>query len=213
MIETGSQGSKVGIIIRYTKNISDIEFIEAEYMKEKEKYKNYFMPKKEAPIREKEKIINKIVELNEKKNFNYYILKTPIQILDDLGLSDYLKEKIEFIDFPGYGSLENSFIKEEIKKLLEKQQAFIFVQDGTEFDENDKYELISLIYDETIKKKLFDINNCLFLFTHAKKNKNDGDDYEMENLKASLINVFERQTKNQCLLKKKKMKNILMKIN
>ena len=46
-----------------------------------------------------------------------------------------------------------------------------------------------------------------------KKNKNDGDDYEMENLKASLINVFERQTKNQCLLKKKKMKNILMKIN
>ena len=200
--------TEVAIIIRYTKNISDIELVEAEY--QKEQYQNYFIPGNKESIRGKENVINKIIKLNKEKKFKYYILKTPIQALDELGLPDFLKERIEFIDFPGLGTGKNSFIKEKIKELLTRQNAFIFVKDGKEFKKDGAYEVIELIYKETIEKDkdLFKISNCLFLFTHVLKN-----DYnDMEELKTKLIKIFEKQTIKQCLLKKKKMKNILKKI-
>ena len=208
LLETkSSECTEVAIIIRYTKNISDIELVEAEY--KKEKFRNYFTPENKESIRGKENVINKIIKLNKEKEFKYYILKTPIQALDELGLPDFLKEKIEFIDFPGLGSGKNSFIKEKIKELLTRQNAFIFVKDGKEFKKSGANEAMKLIYEETIKKDIIIISNCLFLFTHVKKNNN----YDMKELKAKLIKTFEEQTIEQCFLKKKENEDYIKENN
>jgi len=208
LLETkSSECTEVAIIIRYTKNISDIELVEAKY--KKEKYRNYFTPENKESIRGKENVINKIIKLNKEKEFKYYILKTPIQALDELGLPDFLKERIEFIDFPGLGSGKNSFIKEKIKELLTRQNAFIFVKDGKEFKKSGANEAIKLIYKETIKKDINIISNCLFLFTHVKKNNN----YDMKELKAKLIKIFEEQTIQQCFLKKKENEDYIKENN
>ena len=67
LLETRSSGcSEVVIIIRYNKNIDDIELVEAEY--KKEKYKNNFIPKNKKPIKGKKNIINKIIELKKRKS-------------------------------------------------------------------------------------------------------------------------------------------------
>ena len=83
---------------------------------------NYFEIDENEVYRGRKEIHSKIDELNSDENskigeFKYYLLKTPIEFLDNMKLSKEEKEKIEFIDFPG---LDTNFekAKDQAKNLL-----------------------------------------------------------------------------------------------
>jgi hypothetical protein len=105
-----SECIKFALLIKYIKNKEDICLIEGEkhiynqkvFIKEKEGGKIY---KGENQIK------NIIQRLNNNTNeLKYYILKIPIKFLDEYNDEkiNKIKEKIEFLDFPGlYTSSDN----------------------------------------------------------------------------------------------------------
>ena len=89
-------------------------------------------------------------------------------------------------------------------KLLKNENAFIFVKNGKEFNVDQSFKTINFVYKIINEKYYFNINNCLFLFTHLQDN-----DYNMKEVSKSLLQVFEDQTKGQCKIKKKKNKDFI----
>ena len=196
--------TKKGIVIRYTKNFSDISLYEAKNNYIGNEFQNIF-EKGKLIAKGENKVKKEINNLNkEESKFNFYILETPIQAFEDMGLTQELKEKIEFIDLPGLES--NQSFEENIKELLKKQSAFIFLKKGVVFDKKSASRTIELIYKETIKKDIFNINNCLFVFTFPNK-----EHYNMEDVSTSLIQIFEKQIIDKCMLKKKKNEDYINK--
>ena len=195
--------SKVAIIVRYTEKKENITLYSAE-LKENEKYGFYFIEDK-LEAKGMLNVKKKIIELNKIQEFNYYILYTPIQAYDDLKLEDDLKYKIELIDLPGLASLNyKDRVEKEINKLLKNENAFIFVKNGKEFNVGQSYRTINLIYNIISKKDFFYINNCLFLFTFPRYNN-----YDMSEVKKNLFQIFDDQTINQCMIKRKMNKNYI----
>ena len=200
-----SDCSKVAIIVRYTEKKENISLYSA--IVEIGKTSFYFKEDKKIAEGEVE-VRNTIVKLNKNKIFSYYILYTKIQAFDDLHFELELKKKIELIDFPGLASSEsNNIIEKEINKLLEKENAFIFIKNGKEFNIDQSKGTISLIYKIiNAKQNFFNINNCLFVFTFPQ----DHDNYDdMEEVKKSLIDIFYTEMKEECMIKRKKNKNYI----
>ena len=195
--------SQIAIIIRYTEKMDNITLYSA-ILEKSEKFGINF--------REDEKIAeglinvkNKIALLNENKIFNYYILYTPIKAFEDLNFDLELKKKIELIDFPGLASSEsNDEIEKKINKLLGKKNAFIFLKKGKEFNVEQSSRTINFIYKIIRAKNYFNINNCLFIFTFPREYN-----YDMDELKKSLIDIFDKQTIDECMIKRKKDKNYI----
>jgi hypothetical protein len=94
-----SECTKFALIIKYTKSKEDICLIEAEKVIHSQKV---FIKEKNNGeyIIGEENIKNRITQLNNTNELKYYILKTPIQILDEYNYDDEIKEKLEFLDFP-----------------------------------------------------------------------------------------------------------------
>ena len=196
--------SKVAIIVRYTEKIDNITLFSAKLI-ENNKYGFYFIEDK-LEAEGKLNVKNKIIELNKMQKLNYYILYTPIQAYDDLNLKMYLKNQIELIDFPGLGSNNNNDeVENEINKLLKSENGFIFVKNKKEFNVKQSNRLVNLIYNITSKNNFYFINNCLFVFTFPAENEN----YNMEEVKKSLFDIFDKQTINQCMIKRKSDRNQL----
>ena len=194
--------SKVAIIIRYSENINNSSLYSAQY---KQNELGFYFEEGELEAKGITNIKKKIYELNEKNEFKYYILYTHIQGFDDLNMRLELKKKIELIDFPGLASDKNNYyIEKEIYKLLKNENAFIFVKNGKEFNVDQSFKTINFVYKIINEKYYFNINNCLFLFTHLQDN-----DYNMKEVSKSLLQVFEDQTKGQCKIKKKKNKDFI----
>ena len=195
--------SQIAIIVRYTEKMDNITLYSAK-LEKSEKFGINF--------REDEKIAeglinvkNKISLLNENKIFNYYILYTPIKAFEDLNFDLELKKKIELIDFPGLASSEsNDEIEKKINKLLGKKNAFIFLKKGKEFNVEQSSRTINFIYKIIKAKNYFNINNCLFIFTFPREYN-----YDMDELKKSLIDIFDKQTIDECMIKRKKDKNYI----
>jgi len=196
--------TKVAIIVRYTEKKENITLYSA-ILKEDKGYGLHFIEDK-LEAKGMINVKNKIVELNEISELKYYILYTPIQAYDDLNFEKELKNKIELIDFPGLAfSSYNDKVEKEIKKLIKKESAFIFVKNGKEFHENKSAKIIELIFGIIRQKYFFDINNCLFLFTFPK----DNDNYNTEKIKKNLFQIFDKQTINKCMIKRKFDKNFI----
>lgn len=195
--------SQIAIIVRYTEKMDNITLYSV-IIEKSEKFGINF--------REDEKIAeglinvkNKIALLNENKIFNYYILYTPIKAFEDLNFDLELKKKIELIDFPGLASSEsNDEIEKKINKLLGKKNAFIFLKKGKEFNVEQSSRTINFIYKIIRAKNYFNINNCLFIFTFPREYN-----YDMDELKKSLIDIFDKQTIDECMIKRKKDKNYI----
>ena len=196
--------SKVAIIVRYTEKIDNITLFSAKLI-ENNKYGFYFIEDK-LEAEGKLNVKNKIIELNKMQKLNYYILYTPIKAYDDLNLKMYLKNQIELIDFPGLGSNNNNDeVESEINKLLKSENGFIFVKNGKEFNVEQSNSLVNLIYSIASKNNFYFINNCLFVFTHPEDNEN----YNIEEVKKNLFETFDKQTINQCMIKRKSNRNQL----
>ena len=195
--------SQVAIIVRYIEKKEKITLYSATL--EYEKFGYFF--KEDKKIAEGEMDVkNKIAMLNENKNFGYYILYTYIKAFDDLHFELELKKKIELIDFPGLSSSQsNDKIEKEIDLMLEKESAFIFLKHGKEFNIEQSERTIHLIYEIISKKNYYNINNCLFVFTFP----NGKENFSLEEYKKSLIEIFDKQTIDHCMIKRKQEKNFI----
>ena len=117
------------------------------------------------------------------------------------------KKEIELIDFPGLASNKNNYyIEKEMKKLLKNENAFIFVKKGKEMNTHQSAGTVQFVYDIIKEKNFFNINNCLFLYTHLEELKSS-----MEEITKSLLKIFEDQTKDQCKIMRKKNKDFINK--
>ena len=196
--------SQVAIIVRYIEKKEKITLYSATL--ESRKFDFFF--KEDKKIAEGEiDVKNEIVKLNEKKKFGYYILYVYIQAFDDLHFELELKKKIELIDFPGLASYQsNDKNEKEKKKILEKENAFIFLTNGNNFDKNQNQDIIKFIYEIISKKNnYFNINNSLFIITFPGPKEK----LNLEYFKKKLIESFDKQTEEHCLIKRKDDRNFI----
>ena len=143
-----------GIIIRYhNKNIPEL-------------YKTKFIPKSDYYYFEDsinplgsgfKEVYNKLEELNkinDKFEESFYILKIKINFYDEYNIDNELKEKIEFIDFPGLHS-ENNFYEDKIFTLLMQfTHGFIFIIKNDLIKEKSNVEALIEIINRIDSKKL-----------------------------------------------------------
>ena len=124
--------------------------------------------------------LNNVYSNNQKQHF--FILKTPIQLFDILGLSNDLKERISFIDLPGGDTDKNAMNQcvaggEETvyQKLIHISTSFCFVNKGRSIELNENAGLLRRLYNKSkmynksdysqshiISEQEF-LKNCLFI--------------------------------------------------
>ena len=98
--------------------------------------------------------------LEDEENF-FYEIDVRSKMIYESNMNDYLKEKICFIDLPGFGT-NNSFEKNDIySKLNFSFETFIFVVYNLKIKENDNVLMLNNLY-KSIPKNVF-LNNCLFI--------------------------------------------------
>ena len=159
--------TKIILIIQYIDNFDNISVYKANFGNHNE-YSLYSFFKQEEKIAEgKNEVIKKLNELNNNSNNSgeipYYILKTPIEFLDDHIKDIKRRQKIELIDLPGLNSeseeLENGFLN----NLMGISDFFIFVNDKNVIQEENK-EIISKFFLILLKEKvIFDLNSIMFV--------------------------------------------------
>ena len=128
------------ILIRYLKKGEKPKIYRAEFktVKDYDKFSHYGFIEKGKAIAEGDEAVrnfinsqNYFVKKNEKKTDDFFILKTPIKILDELNLSEEIKNNVEFLDTPG---LNTQLMKNEgdlISKLIEQTFLYFFIIDPT----------------------------------------------------------------------------------
>jgi len=128
------------ILIRYLKKGEKPKIYRAELktVKDYDKFSHYGFIEKGKAIAEGDEAVrnfinsqNYFVKTNEKKTDDFFILKTPIKILDELNLSEEIKNNVEFLDTPG---LNTQLLKNEgdlISKLIEQTFLYFFIIDPT----------------------------------------------------------------------------------
>ena len=179
------QCTRKPILIRYLKEGEKPKIYRAELksVKDYDKFTHYsFIEKGNALAEGDEAVRNFISSQNifptlkdyiEKDKDDFFILKTPIKILDELNLSEEIKNNVEFLDTPG---LNAGFIKKEgdlLAKLVEQTFIYFFIIDptvgGTDTDsfnnilENTMLKTIynrSIINDSISFPYLFICNKC-----------------------------------------------------
>ena len=179
-----SECTNFGLLIKYIKKKEDICLIEVEkqisinkvFIKEKEKGKIY---KGENQI----KNIIKELNNNKTKELKYYILKIPIKFLDEYNDEkiNQIKDKIEFLDFPGLytssNNKENNLINTQ--DLLKCIDGFLFLYKEKYFD-NDLIKLIKNIQKNVKERNSnFSFKTCLFIRTFI----DEDDEYDNQNVK------------------------------
>ena len=134
-----SECTNFGLLIKYIKKKEDICLIEAE--KQISINKVFIKEKEKGNINKEENQIKNIIkELNNNKTkeLKYYILKIPIKFLDEYNDEkiNQIKDKIEFLDFPGLytssNNKENNLI--DAQDLLKCIDGFLFLYKEKYFD-------------------------------------------------------------------------------
>ena len=197
--ESSEECTKIGIIIKYVKNKEEISLYNTKndinsnsnnYNFLKQNY--YFIEENKLIVKGEKEVIEKLKQLNdEKKNelnnkenknneggIDFYILKTPIQFLDNYDIKE--KEKIEFIDFPGLNKSEET--EKIISNLFNCSDYFIFCNSGNIIKEKGSQKIFEKILNKImIRKDFFDFNKILFIinkFDLTMKNKKNDKKYE-----------------------------------
>ena len=184
--------TKTGIIIKYAKKEeikNNFEMYKAEFYQNEDGY-NYFKYSDKINL-EGKTITQKIDELNkankDKKELNFYVIKTPIEFLDKIeSITDEEKAKIELIDFPG---LDTDFkkAKEKAKNLLKIIDGFIYVNYQTAFSDDNK-QILNLIYDTIKKRNDFSFDTCLFILNKIDMIK---EKIDYEDISKQILKIFD----------------------
>ena len=130
------------ILIRYLRKDEKPKIYRAELktIKDYDKFSHYgFVEKGEALAEGDEAVRNFISSQNIFVTYNYkqktgktddfFILKTPIKILDELDLSEEIKNNVEFLDTPGLNTELMKNEQELLSKLIEQTFIYFFIID------------------------------------------------------------------------------------
>ena len=177
LLETGTaETTNHAFIIRYNKNIS---LYKAKLVKTK--YQFFF--EKEEKLAEGENLVRKRIseENHNTKEFSIYILETPIEIFEDIKVNDELRNKVEFIDFPGLNTekaIKLNYINNQIFKII---NGFFFLNEPKDIGTNDVDDLFKLIMKKLVldDSNIYNLKNSLILFT---KNKKEGNEFYNKDL-------------------------------
>ena len=181
--------TKNAFIIKYCKDIKNISIFEC---KIKEDFKGIYITEELEKIGEGKDNVKEIIKkLNDNKksedlNLNYYIIKTPIESLDNnKNIEEEIKYQLEFIDLPGIDISPHNFELIFKQKIMEFSSKIIYVNTGV-LEDQINLNLIDLI----IKKKLF--NSTFFINTFFKNS-----DSTIDTLYSLLNKIIEKKYKNQ----------------
>lgn len=159
----------------------------------KNKYQKFYVKKKYLASG-KDSVRAKIKELNhENKKISNYILETPIQILEDIGIQEDLKNHIEFIDFPGLDTTRaktDNYTNNELFKIV---NGFFFLNEQKNSAEHGADDVFKIIIKKLALKNsnVVNLKNCLILFT--KNNKEEQKDFSKNDF---IDNAFQNLIKN-----------------
>ena len=157
---------------------------------------NYFEYNNDNLVAEGERAIyEKIDELNNNKyaksDLKFYLLKAPIEFLDEKNLNEEEKEKIELIDFPG---LDTNFEQAQIKaeNLLNIIDGFIYINFQINFDDGDQ-KILTLIYNTIKQRNNFSFDTCLFIL-----NKIDiiEQEIDLNAVSNKILDIFDKENAN-----------------
>ena len=130
------------VLIRYLKKDEKPKIYRAELktIKDYDKFSHYAFIEKGQALAEGDEavrnfissqniIVNNNFDKNQSKIDDFFILKTPIKFLDELDLSEEIKNNVEFLDTPGLTSqyLENE--SDLLEKLIEQTFIYFFIID------------------------------------------------------------------------------------
>ena len=185
--------TKIGVIIKYAKKGETIKMYETQF-KTNANNLNYFEYNENYPIAEgKDAILNKIDQLNNSKDaknyLRFYLVKAPIEFLDQMNLSEKEKKKIELIDFPGLDTDFNE-AKKKAANLLKIIDGFIYVNYQVHFDDGDQ-QILALMYNTIKQRSNFSFNTCLFIL-----NKIDllGDqEIELKEVAKRILDILDKE--------------------
>ena len=165
--------TKKGILIRYwNKNYAIIR--KTKFVKEllyTGKY-NYRFISQEKIIAKGEENIRKILEgvngkfTNNEEEF-FYEINIKINMIDKMIIDNKLKEKICFIDLPGFGTNNPFEDNDTYSHLIQSCNLFLFVVFNLKILENDNHKMLKKLYMKmaeyrNIPTRAF-INKCLFI--------------------------------------------------
>ena len=184
--------TKIGVIIKYAKKGEEAKMYET-FFRTNENNLNYFEYNNDNLVAEGERAIyEKIDELNNNKyaksDLKFYLLKAPIEFLDQMNLNEEEKEKIELIDFPG---LDTNFEQAQIKaeNLLNIIDGFIYINFQINFDDGDQ-KILTLIYNTIKQRNNFSFDTCLFILNKIDKFEQEIDLNAVSN---KILDIFDKE--------------------
>ena len=189
--------TKIGVILKYANKNEKVKMYET-YFRTNEIGLNFFEYNENCPIAEGEKnILNKVDQLNNdpyaKQNLKFYLIKAPIEFLDQMDLSEDKKKSIEIIDFPGLDT-EFEEAHKRAKDLLKIIDGFIYVISRIEFDDANQ-KILALMYKTIRERNNFSFNTCLFIL-----NKIDQIEVQQEvdlnKITTEILDTFDKENKD-----------------
>ena len=213
--------TKKGIIIKYwNKDFPVIRKTNLKKLKKIHQKFIYSFSPDEKIIAKGIEDIKKVLEgvnenfLEDEENY-FYEIDIKIKMIYESNMDDSLKEKICFIDLPGFGT-NNEFEKNNIySKLNYSFGNFIFVIYNLKIRETDNQKMLNNLYG-TIPKDIF-LNNCLFIINSDKEQEIS----EKSILQAKKdviqtiqnLNITNLNKINLCFFNAKYYENYLFKLN
>ena len=186
--------TKNAFIIKYCKSIDNISLNKCEL--KQNNYGFFYFDEEEEIVKGLENVKKKIKELNENSNdkiLEYYIVKTPIEIFDELNLSEKIKNYILLIDLPGLdvsGYRELIFFGEKMIKFLD---GLIYVNHGCVIeDEENSKSIMNCINQIVENKTYFSFKSVFFISTFADKYK-----AKIEDFKKNVLNLIDFTSKKE----------------
>ena len=119
----------------------------------------------------------------------FYVIESPIELLDNIEIDESIKEKIELIDFPG---LDTRFEEAQIqsKTLLSIIEGFIHINSKIEYDNHENTKIINLIYNTIKSRDSFDFNTCLFVLNKIDLLEKGGKTIKLNDMKNKIIKII-----------------------
>ena len=216
--------TKKGILIKYWDN--DYPVIRKTKFKKEEiggKYIYYFEPSTSIIARGLEDI-HQVLEgsngkfIDNEEDF-FYEIDIKIKFISDLKLDDSLKEKICFIDLPGFGTNNKFETEGTYANLMKSCNIFLFIVFNLRIKENDNQKMLNDLYGKMsdfreIPVSAF-VNKCLFIINCDKDQ--DKSDKSLNQAKNDIIKAIsnlkkeDKESINVCFFNAKYYENYVFK--
>ena len=180
--------TKIALVIKYVNKKSQIALYKTQLKEHKYSEYNYFETDDNSRITlGAEDVKNTLKKLNQNNDNFYYLLTTPIELLDNLKIDEQIKTQIEFIDYPGLNTEllnkeENKNSKDNLLSKIQAKIKLMFVEDVPD-NEPQKYNEKEERIKES-KNKILKISNG-FIFI------NGGTEIEKGDILKILRNIYE----------------------